>query len=201
MIKKFIISNSMKTIKNYYPNYNKEELEKIQYGLEALYLSITKVVIIIIAALLLNILTETLVVLLLFNILRATGFGLHATKSWGCWITSLPTFIIIPLICKHITIPFYLLIGIALLSLICFVLFAPADTHKRPLIRKKRRIIYKILTISLGICYLILIIYSKSQFLKSALASAMLIEAILICPLTYKLFKLPYNNYKNYKSR
>lgn len=199
MIKKFIISNSMKIIKNCYPNYKDEELEKIQYGLEAVYLSITKVVVIIVLSLILNIFKETIIVLLLFNLLRTTGFGLHATKTWACWVTSLPTFIGIPLICKYVTLPHFLLITIAIISLVFFILFAPADTHKRPLIRKNRRIIYKSLTIIFGIIYLILTIMLDNTFFKTALPLTMLTEAILICPLTYKLFKLPYNNYKNYK--
>lgn len=199
MIKKVIINNSMKTIKSYYPDYDEEQLEKIQYGLEAIYLAITKVVVILVLSLILNTFLETIIVLLLFNLLRATGFGLHATKSWGCWVTSLPAFIVAPLICKHIDIPLYVLIIIASISLLSFIFFAPADTHKRPLIRKKRRIIYKVLTILIGITYLVLIIISDNMFFKNALAISMLIEAVLVCPLTYKLFKLPYNNYKTYK--
>lgn len=199
MIKKIIITGCMKSIKNYYPDYDKEQLERIQYGLEAIYLSITKVVVIILLSLLLNILKETIIVLLLFNVLRTTGFGLHATKSWGCWLTSIPTFIGIPLICKYVQLPQYLLIGISVISLISFIFFAPADTEKRPLIRKKRRIIYKALTIIFGIIYLILTILLENNFFRTALSLTALIEAILICPLTYKLFKLPYNNYKKYK--
>lgn len=199
MIKKNIINGCMKSIKNYYPNYNKEQLERIQYGLESIYLSLTKVVVIIMLAIIFNILKETIIVLLLFNVLRTTGFGLHATKSWGCWISSIPTFIGIPLICKYVQLPQYLLIGISAISLISFIFFAPADTEKRPLIRKKRRIIYKTLTIIFGIIYLILTILLENNFFRTALSLTALIEAILICPLTYKLFKLPYNNYKKYK--
>lgn len=200
MIKKFIISNSMKTVKSYYPDYSEEEIEKIQYGLEALYLSTTKLVVIIVLSIILGIFKETIIVLLLFNLLRTTGFGLHATKSWICWITSVPTFIGAPLLCKYVSFPNYLLIAIALISLICFIFFAPADTYKRPLIRKKRRIIYKVLTTVFGIIYVALIILLNNSFLQSALALSMLIEAVLICPITYKIFKLPYNNYKTYKS-
>ena len=199
MIKKFIISNSMKTIKSYYPNYDTEQLERIQYGLEALYLSITKVIVIIILAIILGIIKEAIIILLLFNVLRMTAFGIHATQSWMCWITSLPTFIGIPLICKYCSVPIYVLLGIAIASLISFIFFAPADTIKRPLIRKKRRVIYKTLTIIIGTLYLILIIFSKNEFLQSALAFSMLIEAILICPLTYKMFNMSYNNYKTFK--
>lgn len=198
MIKKFIIKNCMSIVKNNYPEYDQTQLEKIQYGLESIYLSTTKVVVIILLSILLGILKETLLVLLFFNLLRTTGFGLHASKSWSCWVSSIPTFIISPLICKYVNIPFFILIAIAIISIIFFIFFAPADTHKRPLIRRKKRIIYKIITILSGIIYLVFIILTKDMFLRNCLAISMLIEAILICPLTYKIFKLPYNNYKTY---
>lgn len=200
MIKQFVIGNSIKTIRSYYPNYSEEQIEKIQYGLESIYLSITKVIVIILLAIILRILKETIIILLLFNALRMTAFGIHASKSWICWISSVPTFIGIPLICKYCNFPLYILIIISVFSLINFILFAPADTVKRPLIRKKKRIIYKILTIILGIIYLLLIIILNNSFIQNALTASLLIESILICPLTYKVFKVPYNNYKNYKS-
>lgn len=199
MIKQLIISNSIKTIRSYYPNYNNEQIEKIQYGLESIYLSITKLIVILLMSVLLKSLKETIIVLLLFNLLRTTGFGIHASKSWMCWISSVPTFIGVPLLCKYINIPTYILICIASISLLIFILFAPADTKKRPLIRKKKRVVYKVLTIIIGFTYLMLIIFIDNTFLKSTLSFSMLIEAILICPLTYKLFNMPFNNYKNYK--
>ena len=199
MIKQLIISNSIKTIRSYYPNYNNEQIEKIQYGLESIYLSITKLIVILLMSVLLKSLKETIIVLLLFNLLRTTGFGIHASKSWMCWISSVPTFIGVPLLCKYINIPTYILICIASISLLIFILFAPADTKKRPLIRKKKRVVYKVITIIIGFTYLMLIIFIDNTFLKNALSFSMLIEAILICPLTYKLFNMPFNNYKNYK--
>lgn len=198
MVKKIIISNSIRTIRRYYPNYSDEDIEKIQYGLESIYLSLTKVIVILLLSIFLNIFKETIITLLLFNILRTTAFGIHASKSWICWVTSVPTFIGIPLICKYITFPIYILLIIASISLINFILFAPADTVKRPLIRKKRRIIYKVLTVIIGIIYLAMIIICKNNFIQNCLSASMLIETILISPLAYKIFKMPYNNYKSY---
>ena len=198
MIKKFVIKSCMKTIRNNYPEYDGTKLEKIQYGLESLYLSVTKVIVIILLSILLNTFIETLVIFLLFNIIRATGFGLHASNSWICWITSIPTFGFGPFICKYLKLNFNILIILSVISILCFIFFAPADTHKRPLIRKKRRIIYKILTVLIGIGYLLIILLINNQFIKNAIVFSMILETILICPLTYKLFKLPYSNYKKY---
>lgn len=198
MVKKLIISNSINTIRRYYPNYSEDEIERIKYGLESIYLSLTKVIVILLLSIILKIFKETIILLLLFNVLRATAFGIHASKSWMCWVSSVPTFIGIPLICKYITFPNYILILVATYSLLNFIFFAPADTAKRPLIRKNRRRIYKLLTIILGTIYLVAIIYIKDCFWQNTLASSMLIESILISPLTYKIFKMSYNNYKSY---
>lgn len=198
MIKKFIIKRCMKLIKEFNNDYSDEKLEQIQYGLESIYLSLTKVFVIFILSIILGIFWETFFVLLFFNILRTTGFGLHASKSWMCWVSSVPTFILAPLISKYVNIPLYILIFIAIISVISFILFAPADTHKRPLIRKRRRIIYKVLTTVTGFVYLFIIIFTNDMFLRNSLAISMLIQSILISPITYKIFKLPYNNYKNY---
>ena len=201
MLKKLVVNNAMRIIKGNYPNYAKEELEKIQYGLEAVYLSVTKIIVVIILSIVLNIFKETVLLLLFFNLLRMTAFGIHASKSWICWVTSIPTFIGIPLICKYVVFSDYILIILSIFSLISFVLFAPADTVKRPLIRKNRRRIYKLLTIIISIPYIFVMIFINNSFLKNTITLAMLIESVLISPLTYKLFKMPYNNYKTYKKR
>ena len=79
-------------VKEIYPDYDEDRLDEIRYGLEATYLSITKLVVILGISLLLGIFKESVILLVLFNFLRLTGFGLHATKSWICWVSSSITF-------------------------------------------------------------------------------------------------------------
>ncbi len=185
-------------VKEIYPNYDEDRLDEIRYGLEATYLSITKLVVILGISLLLGIFKESVILLVLFNFLRLTGFGLHATKSWMCWVSSSITFLLVPFFCKSLVLPNYLLVAISVVCMINFILYAPADTVKRPLIHKKRRLFYKICTILISSIYIALIFITKDTFLQNSLASAMLIEGALINPYIYKLFNLPYNNYKNY---
>ena len=83
-------------------------------------------------------------------------------------------------------------------TFICFLLYAPADTKKRPLVRKNRRIKFKLLTITVAVIYILLYFYTNSMFLKNVIMCSMLLEAVLIHPLTYRVFKLPYNNYEGY---
>ena len=92
-MKDVFISNSMNLIKKYYPNYSEEKLEEVKYGLLGFYLMITKSIIIFGIALYLNIFKELLIFTIIYNILRATSFGMHASKSWICLVSSTLIFI------------------------------------------------------------------------------------------------------------
>ena len=199
MIKNFVVNNSMNLIKDL-NTYDKTQLEKIKYGIESIYLTITKFGIITLISLLLGIEKEMLLLLILFNILRVTAFGLHASKSIYCWISSSIAFIGIPFICKTFTFSNLTYIVLPIICLLCFILYAPADTIKRPLINYKKRKIYKLLSITLGIIYTTLIIILKSILFKNLLMFSLILESILILPITYKIFKLPYKNYLKQKN-
>lgn len=197
-MKKFFLKYSLNIISDYYPDYNEDKLDEIRYGLEATYLSLTKTFVILGVCVILGIIVEALILLILFNFLRLTGFGIHATKSWMCWISSSICFVGIPFLCKYLILPDLVLVILAFSCLLCFFLYAPADTKKRPLIYKKRRLVYKFITIVTGIVYTTTIFIVDNSLIQNALVYAMLIQSVLIHPLTYKIFKLPYNNYKTY---
>ena len=188
ILKGFFLGKSLQMVREMYPDYDEDRLDEIRYGLEATYLSITKLVVILGISLLLGIFKESVIVLVLFNFLRLTGFGLHATKSWMCWVSSSITFLLVPFFCKSLVLPNYILVAISVVCLINFLLYAPADTVKRPLIHKKRRLLYKVSTVLIASLYTVLIFITKDTFLQNSLASAMLIEGALINPYIYKLF-------------
>jgi len=178
--------------------YTHEEIEIISYGLEGLYLTLTKMIIIITLSLILGILKETIILLLCYNIIRSQSFGLHASKSIYCLISSIIFFIGGAFLCKYISLPNWLIISTSLLCNIFLILYAPADTHKRPLINEKKRKRFKKLSIILGIIYTILIIIFIEHPITNFLLLGMLEAVLMILPISYKIFKLPYNNYKNY---
>lgn len=196
-MKNICLNYSMSSIKKYYPNYSETQLEEIRYGLEGIYLSITKLVVISILSIILNLFNEMLNMLITFNILRITGFGIHAKKSIDCWISSTILFLVLPYISKFLIIPLPVHIVISFVLFILILLYAPADTYKRPLIKRKKRIIYKVIT-SINTIILITISFFTSNVITNLILFGILTEAILVNPLTYRLFKLPYNNYKNY---
>ena len=182
-----------------YNTYSKEDIEKLEYGLEGIYLTITKLIILFFIATLLGVVKEFITLLLLFNIIRYTGFGFHAEKSYQCLIISSFCFLIIPIFFINIVLSKTIYIVICNFCIINYLLFAPADTIKRPLPNKKKRIIRKITTTIIGIIYSILSIVFYNHWISAILISAMIIQVIVINPLTYKILKQTYNNYKNIK--
>ena len=195
-----IINSIMNQIK-IYNNFDDIKLQEIKYGLETVYLTIIKTIVFILLAILLKTIKGLLLFMLFYGIIRLTGFGVHAKKSIHCWISSILIFLIIPILIKYITIHNYILYIISLISITILAIYAPADTPKRPLINKKKRIIYKVLTILISIGYLITITMIKDKLIINSLFYSLLLECFLVTPLIYKLFGVSYKNYKNYKRK
>lgn len=199
-MKNKIINKLIELIKKY-NNIDDTKLLEIKYGLETIYLTIVKTIVFIIIAILLNTIKELLYFMVFYGILRLTGFGVHAQKSSHCWISSIITFILIPILIKYLIINKYILHTLSFISLLLLALYAPADTPKRPLINKKKRIIYKVITIIVSTIYILIIINNKNNILTNTLLHSLLLESFLVTPLIYKLFGVSYKNYKNYKRK
>lgn len=197
-MKKLFLKKIRTAIKKQYPNYNDDKIDEIMYGIEGLYLTFTKTVVICIIALILGILKELICLLVSFNFIRFFAFGMHASKSSICLIFSSLVFIIFSILCKYIVLPKYLLYILYLLALAIISIYAPSDTVKRPLIKRKKRVKFKILSIKVVIIYFILTLVSKNNLFINSLIFGLLIECILINPITYKVFKMPYKNYITY---
>ena len=79
-----ILNTAMINIKNKYPEYNDDKLEEISYGLEALYITFTKTIVIFGISLVLNIFKEVLCILLCYNKL-ALLYHIWCTFYWYCY--------------------------------------------------------------------------------------------------------------------
>ena len=199
ILKEKILNTQINIIKNK-KNLNDEELEIIKYGLESLYLTITKIVIILILSSILNIFKETILIILFYNSIRLFAFGLHAKNSIECLITSITLFIGGPYLAIHININIIIKIILLIINLILIIIYAPADTEKRPLINPNKRKKFKKLSILTSLILSIFTIYNHNNYISNLMLVGYTEATIMILPITYKLFKLPYNNYKNYKS-
>lgn len=188
-----------------YQECNDLKLKQLHYGLEGIYSLIVKLSTVIIIAVLTRTIKETLLFLLFYTGIRTFSFGLHAKSNLTCWITTISIYNVIPLLIKSIAPTFatpnyigYIIIGIAFISII---LWAPADTPKRPLIRKEKRMKCKILSIIIILLYTVIFILNDNTLINNALIYALLIQSIFINPLTYKITNTKFNNYKYYHKK
>lgn len=198
-MKQLILKNCLSLISNYNSNLSNKELDKIRYGLEAIYLTITKLIVISIAAYFIGIFKEYVLLLLTFNGMRLFGFGVHAKKSSHCLVSSALFFLIFPIICKILIIPKLIKIIISVPLILLVLIFAPADTEKRPLKIKKKRIIYKVLATIMAVIYIVLSFVIKDNTIGNCFFFAVIIQIIIILPITYKIFGVEYNNYKKFE--
>ena len=177
------------------------KIKKLKYGLEGIYSTIVKLFVILIIAGITRTIQITLLFLLFYAGIRTFSFGWHAKSNIACWISSITIYNIIPLLISKLTILNYIgyiILGIALLSMI---IWAPADTPRRPLIRKEQRLKGKLLSILVVILYFIIYLITDIQIIKTTILYALIIQTILINPLTYKLTNTQFNNYKYYKKK
>ena len=125
---------------------DKRKIKIYKYGLEGLYNLVTKIIIITLITLLFGIIKEFLLILLFYAIIRTYAFGIHAESSLKCWISTLMIYILGSVIVHNFIIIKEVALFISFLGLLSFILWAPADTPKRPLIREKQRKAQKIKT-------------------------------------------------------
>lgn len=173
--------------------WDEDSLEKIRYGLEGIYLTIVKLVILLALAIILNIERLFLINLVFFNILRFFAFGVHARNSTQCLITSTVMFIIFPILSTSIDFPLPVQIIIASICVLLFLLYAPADTHKRPQKNRKKRQFRKAFAVTIAIIYVLLIIMLKD--LSQIILCSLMTETIMILPITYRILGVPYKNH------
>lgn len=196
-MKNYVVNKIMNFIKSN-NSYTEIELEEIRYGIVSIYLLVTKLIIISIIAIILGIFKEFIIFSILYNFVRMPSFGLHLTKSWICLIFSTVMLIILPYLCIvfHINVGIKVILGI--IGICLMFKNSPADTHKKPIINKRRREIYKFLSVVVAIIYTVLSLVINNQFISNSFIITLLLQCMIISPITYKLFNLPYDNYKTY---
>lgn len=198
-MKEVFINNSMNLIHKYYPDYSEERLAELKYGLLGLYLMITKSIIIFGIALYFGFFKELLIFTVIYNILRAPSFGIHASKSWICLVSSATIFILSTYLSANIVIPINIKIIFGIIGIILIHKNSPADTAKKPIVSPKRRRIYKLISTIIAIIFAIASIVVDNNFLSNSFILSLILQNIMVAPTTYKIFGEPYDNYKSYQ--
>lgn len=196
-MKKEFVNFSISQVKKYY-NYSDEKNEEIIYGLEVLYITITKTIVIFSLVYFLGLFKPFILLFTFYSLLRLTAFGLHAKESWQCWIGSIIIFVLVPYLINALVISKAIKFICSIIGIILIAIYAPSDTEKRPIVNKKKRLIYKCLSLSTASIYCLLMLIIKENLLTNVLFFSVILEVFMILPITYKIFNLSYNNYKNY---
>lgn len=199
-MKKKFLDWAIDIIKKDYPQYDDVKLAELRYGLEGFYLTISKLLVIIPLSILSGNFKYMVILLILFNILRKTGFGIHAKTSLACLISSIIVFIGIPCLCKIMYIPQYVKLLISLIAIIGLFIYAPADTSKRPLINRTRCLKFKYITVINACLIAIASLIIKNNIISNIALMSICLESISVNRLTYKIFNMDFDNYKKYES-
>lgn len=177
-----------------YNNVDDYKYDLIKYGFEGLYLTLTKLVLIIFVNIILGQIKEFFLLSLFFNIIRFFAFGVHAKRSRDCLISSLILFVLFPYLIKVLSISNIILIPIFLVLSLIIIIYSPSDTVKRPITKKDKRITYKILTTLVLITYLVFLSRFNNNSICNSIFFAGVIQSFIVLPITYKLFGVPYKN-------
>ncbi len=184
-----------------YEECDRIKLLRLKYGLEGIFNLMVKTSVVILLSFLLGTTNITLMTMVFYALLRTFSFGFHANSSIGCWITTITVYNIIPLILKNITIPHIIGYIILFISVISMILWAPADTPKRPLLKKEVRKKCKRISTSIVILYAVIYLLNFNSLINDAIMYALMIQTVFINPVTYKITRTPFNNYKYYKKK
>lgn len=177
------------------------EMEQIKYGIQSILTNTFKMIILFITAYFLGIAKYTLIALVAFGILRSFASGIHATSSLKCIIANYIIFLGNVYLSIYFTLTKLNITVLFLISLVLITFYAPADTAARPLTSTKTRKKLKTLSIITTVLLYILAIILKNNIYVNIVTFSACIEAILITPLAYKIFNLPYRNYKKYENK
>ena len=179
--------------------YTDKERIVVHYGLETLYVNISKAIIITIFSLFLGITLEMYCFIFVYGLLRTYMGGIHLKTSLGCTVYSGTIFIISTILSLNLDIFLQIGIFIILIGLFIAYKYSPADTSRKPILNKDLRKRRKKISCMLISIYLIIYILNINSILNNFIVFAVLINSILIHPITYKLMKQNYNNYLVYE--
>lgn len=177
--------------------YTEEEVAIMRYALEGIYLTFTKILVITLIAALLGLFKEYIWFVLLYTPIRSVSFGWHANTTKQCWVVSILAFILIPYTFSIITINKITKIILLTFSIFIFALYSPADTKKRPIVNKKRRLMFKVASLIITLVYCCYS-FKHSNLISNLMIASLLYQSLLINPLIYKITHQEFNNYKTY---
>lgn len=178
---------------------NEIEFVKMKYGLEVIFINITKLFIIISIAFFIGIGIDTIIICITCGILKFHTFGEHAKSSIVCTVISCISHVVIPYLTMNIVLDNFIFIGVSAVMIACIYRYAPSDTEKHPLIgEEKRKSLKRNAVITAVVVTLVTLVIPYNRMTMLVLLSEVYI-VIAILPITYKILRRKRNNYEEYE--
>lgn len=173
-------------IRSQNPDISDTRVAELEYGFLALYLTATKFAIILLLAWWLKLLPEMLTVMATFAAVRTWAGGVHAESSLACLITTSIIYFGVAVAANYFLIPTYLLLFMALIALVLFYYYAPADHANKPIRSEKHRSKLKQRTLLFSI-FCIILSFLIPIGLRDAIILSVFVESLMITPIAYKI--------------
>lgn len=173
--------------------------KKVVLGFELMFMNVTKLVVIFLLSALLGVIPQTLLVLVGFNVIRRTAFGVHALSSLGCTVVSVVMFVAIPFVIRGTPLPLYVIAAALAFVVVSVCLFAPADTEARPIIGADKRKKLRVHSIIAALLLTAVVLALPYDEVKNMVTLGAVYEAVFILPITYLTLGRRRNNYARYE--
>lgn len=180
--------------------FSKEKKEVISYGIQVILSDALKFGILFAAAALLGVVPQLLVTMLFIGAVRIFAGGIHL-KTWlGCLLISGGSYFAI--IAAGIFLPKLLPLNLSIYVLSSAIIFryAPSDSEFSPVSSKKQRKKLRTITLGMNAVMLLPVLLMDNPYSTMAALSC-LVNALILLPLTYRIFKVGYGDTNNSTNR
>ena len=163
--------------------------EKLQYGIYVFYLNTLKTLLLIVISLILGILPYIAVFAFAYGSLRIYSFGVHLKSTWLCTLLGLAYYLGSTYLALNVCIPIAVKAFIILLCAVCFFIYAPAQTRKRPIPEHQRKALKpKSVAMFLVVTVCMFVLHNFPVY-SSLVFMAAVCQTINLLPVTYKIFR------------
>lgn len=173
------------------PSIDEDKAEIIYYGLQNIIGELPKGFFILLVAWLCGVFKLVLLGTIVFLVYRAFAGGVHLKTHLSCFCVS--TFLIVggTVFAREFLYENYVIVYtvLAIINFIIAILYAPADTENRPIMKesqRKRQKIESLLTIS--VVYIFSTFIIQEQIIGNLFMYMITVESFMITPIAYRLF-------------
>ena len=185
--------NTTDFIKRALPHKSEQDLEIIKYGLEIFFMTIYKIIIIILLAIYLDVLDIVIYMFFLFGIIRTFASGAHARNWITCTLSSIAVFIALPIIFRNVTFNVEIKTLIFVISFFLLYRYSPADTINRPIKNIKKRRILRLSSLILCVIYYVVSLFLNNNTLSTLIIVSLLTASMMTTPVIYTVLKNSYS--------